>query len=116
MRPTFLKDAITPCSQEQSPDAFSLVKTLLLRFLDLKPRIGEESTTRLLSTSDLPSGIDQNQPTCVNDALLSDEVQNGLTAISSPSSNVMGRTCRSGLVALVAFPISYFPKDGAKAA
>jgi hypothetical protein len=45
MRPTFLKDAITSCSQGQPPDAFSLVKTLLLRFLDLKPRIDEESTT-----------------------------------------------------------------------
>jgi hypothetical protein len=60
MRPTFLKDAITSCSQGQSPDAFSLVKTFLLRFLDLKPRIGEESTTRLRSTSNLPTGVDQN--------------------------------------------------------
>jgi hypothetical protein len=103
MRPTFLKDAIRSCSQGQSPDAFSLVKTLLLRFLDLKPRIGEESTTRLRSTSDLPNGVDQIQPTSVDDALLSEEVQNGLAAINS---NVIGGTFRSGLVALVAFPIS----------
>jgi hypothetical protein len=106
MRPTFLKDAIRSCCQGQSPDAFSLVKTLLLRFLDLKPRIGEESTARLRSTSDLPNGADQIQPTYVDDALLSEEAQNGLAAISSPCSNVISGTFRSGLVALVAFPIS----------
>ena len=106
MRPTFLKDAIRSCSQGQSLDAFSLVKTLLLRFLDLKPRISEESTTRLRSTSDLSNGVDQIQPTYVNDVLLSEEVQNSLAAISSPSSSVIGGIFRSALVALVAFPIS----------
>lgn len=106
MRPTFLKDAIRSCSQGQPPDALFLVKTLLLRFLDLKPRIGEESTTRLRSTCDLPYGVDQIQPTYEDDALLSEEFQNGLAAISSPSSNGIGGTFRSGLVALVAFPIS----------
>jgi hypothetical protein len=62
--------------------------------------------TRLRNISNLPTRVDQIQPTYVDDALLSDEVQNGLTAISSSSSNVLGRTFRSGLVALVALPIS----------
>jgi hypothetical protein len=106
MRPKLLKHAVISCSQGQSPTASSLVKTLLLRFLDLKPRMGEELTTRLRSTSNPPAGADQTQPTYVDEAVLSDEAQNSLTAISSSSSNGMDRTFRSSLVALVAFPIS----------
>lgn len=106
VRPTYLKDAIQSCSQRRLPDAVSLVKTLMLRFLDLTPRDGEAATARLRITSDqFRAGLESRTVEAGN-SLVPEDVPANLAAITSAAATVTASAFRSGIVALVAFAIS----------
>jgi hypothetical protein len=71
IQPAFLKDAIKCCSQGQPPEAVALVKTLLLRFLKLRPGSAEPSTARLRKASDYFIGGLEDEVVDADDSLIS---------------------------------------------
>jgi hypothetical protein len=105
IRPTYLKDAIKYCSQGHPPDAISLAKTLLLRFLHLEPRSAEAAMARLRLASNDFTGKLENEAIEM-DSMVSKDVPDCFAASTSTDANVGVRSFRSGIVALAAFPVS----------
>jgi hypothetical protein len=105
-RPTYLKNAIKSCSRGKPSDTLSLVKTLLLSFLDLNPRSAEASTAQLRKLCHHSIGDLEEIAVELDNSLDSQDVPASLAAITSFATNVAARRFRSGIVALTAFPIS----------
>lgn len=105
-RPTFLKDAIRSCSQGWPPDAISLVKTLLLRFLDLSPGHVEALTAQVRKDPENFIGVLEDITIDDDGSLLPRDAVDDFAPKMSHATKVTVSTFRSTLVALAAFPLS----------